>query len=69
MNIVYCRSCSPKKVLAVGPYVATPADHYEGETLHDDTGVITVQDDPQGEGEIAQQYLDRIQAKYQEQMV
>jgi hypothetical protein len=62
MNIVYCKIC--KTVLAVGS-VGLPARHWlDDGTEHNDCGLITVEDDPQREGESVEGYLQRIQETY-----
>lgn len=59
MKIAYCKTCSPKKAIEVGP-TAEVERHKEGAAEHTDMGVITVADDPQGAAETTAAYLTRI---------
>jgi len=68
MNIVYCRQCSPPRVLAAGA-VSTPARHIidnDEQDFHTDCGVLKIPDELRLEDENGENYLARLQEKYAE---
>ena len=72
MQIAYCVSCVPRKTVSAGAFPAGAKKHREGQTDHDlktlDIGDDPV-DRPAPKGENRNQYLDRLTAKYDAQLV
>jgi hypothetical protein len=66
--IIYCRECNPKKALAVSTDPAQPMDA-EGAVhgTHTNCGLLTIDSDPQQEGESVDQYFSRLESTYQAQ--
>ena len=67
MNVLYCLTCSPKKVLAAGP-ADLPIEHYDGATLHTDTGKADISI-TRNAGEASTAFHARIEANHQTDMV